>query len=76
MKRSKPLNSLAYSIVCVLTSMHVFVSKNAYNTVCVRVRCCCPAAELARAPDGGILVGGNLESVSTPGVFAAGDCCT
>lgn len=34
------------------------------------------AAELQRAPDGGILVGANLESVSTPGVFAAGDCCT
>lgn len=34
------------------------------------------AAELARAPDGGILVGANLQSLSTPGVFAAGDCCT
>jgi thioredoxin reductase len=34
------------------------------------------AAELRRAPDGGILVNARLESVSVPGVFAAGDCCT
>ncbi|WIA12757.1 hypothetical protein OEZ85_006392 [Tetradesmus obliquus] len=33
-------------------------------------------AELARAPDGGILVDDSMQSVSVPGVFAAGDCCT